>query len=72
VLQDLLPKPAEGWNGEGGGWPTPFHVFMHNYKDVDGPLVDKWEPYFEAYHAHFQRYRGRKVTFVEVSVCVKV
>lgn len=33
-----------------------------------GRLIDKWEHYFEIYHRHLQRFRGKPVTLVEVGV----
>jgi len=48
---------------------TPFHAYFTTFYGCDTcPLVDKWEPYFEAYHRHFSKFRGKPVTFVEVGV----
>ena len=66
--EDRLPQPRTGWDHFGGGWPTPFHTFFCHYQDVDGPTVDKWSPYLNAYHKHFERFRGKQLTFVEVGV----
>jgi hypothetical protein len=67
-FQDALDKPATGWDGAGGGFLTPFHVFVHHYKDVNGPMLHKWEHYFEPYHNHFERFRGKRITLVEMGV----
>jgi hypothetical protein len=34
----------------------------------DGRLIDKWMHYFEVYHRHFQRFRGRPCTVLEIGV----
>jgi len=48
---------------------TPFHTYFATYSGCQScPLIDKWEPYFEAYHRHFSTFRGKPVTFVEVGV----
>jgi len=33
-----------------------------------GRLIDKWEHYFDTYHRHLQRFRGKPVTLVEIGV----
>lgn len=33
-----------------------------------GRLIDKWEHYFDAYHRHLARFRGKPVTLVEIGV----
>jgi hypothetical protein len=38
--------------------------FEHN----DGPTIDKWVHYFDVYHRHFARFRGRRITVVEIGV----
>lgn len=54
---------------------TPFHHYMtelghpciHNFSEL--PLFDLWLNYFEAYHNHIARFRGKKrVVFMEISV----
>lgn len=48
---------------------TPFHTYVSQYKECRTcPKLDKWEPYFEAYHRHFSKFRGKQVTFVEVGI----
>lgn len=34
----------------------------------DGPTIDKWVHYFDIYHRHFARFRGRRITVVEIGV----
>jgi len=38
--------------------------FEHN----EGATIDKWVHYFDIYHRHFARFRGRRVTVVEIGV----
>jgi hypothetical protein len=33
-----------------------------------GRLIDKWDHYFDIYHRHFERFRGREVTVLEFGV----
>lgn len=33
-----------------------------------GRLIHKWEHYFDVYHRHFARYRGRPCTIVEIGI----
>lgn len=33
-----------------------------------GRLIDKWDHYFDIYHRHLQRFRGKPVTLVEIGV----
>jgi hypothetical protein len=40
--------------------------FIHN----TGRTIHKWHHYFDIYHAHFQRYRGKPVTILEIG-CFK-
>jgi hypothetical protein len=68
AAQDALDKPAAGWDGAGGGFPTPFHVFLYHYRSIEGPALGKWEHYLEPYHKHFDRYRGKQVTLIEMGV----
>jgi len=38
--------------------------FDHN----DGRMMDKWMHYFDIYERHFEPYRGRKITILEIGV----
>ena len=43
------------------------HDWIKSY--TKGPGVDKWMPYLDAYHRHFNRFRSQdKITMVEVGV----
>ena len=42
---------------------------LRQYFDANpGRLIDKWEHYFDIYHRHLQRFRGKPVTVVEFGV----
>ena len=60
---------------------TDSYTYFHNYMRLFGvsqpdspkdfetlPLLDIWPIYFEAYHNHWQRYRGKEVVFMEIGV----
>mmetsp|Transcript_22746 Transcript_22746/g.56206 ORF Transcript_22746/g.56206 Transcript_22746/m.56206 type:complete len:377 (-) Transcript_22746:250-1380(-) len=56
---------------------TPFHRYMmemgrpsrHEHNFTDLPLQDSWLHYFEAYHNHMARFRGKEnVVFMEIGV----
>lgn len=56
---------------------TYFHNYIHLFarsqpdspKDFHAlPLLHIWPIYFEAYHNHWQRYRGKDVVFMEIGV----
>lgn len=38
--------------------------FEHN----DGRLIDKWDHYFEVYERHFEPFRGRRPTMLEIGI----
>lgn len=38
------------------------------YQNNPGRLIYKWHNYFDIYHNHFQRYRGKPVTVLEIGV----
>lgn len=63
------------------GKPTDTYTYFHNYMSIFGretkspvhfttlPLLHIWPVYFEAYHNHWQRYRGKEnVVFMEIGV----
>lgn len=41
-----------------------WNYFSHN----QGRLIHKWHHYFDIYHNHFSRFRGRSVTVLEIGV----
>lgn len=47
----------------GGGNPLEHYFFNHR-----GRLIHKWRHYFEVYHRHFARFRGRRPVVVEIGV----
>ena len=38
------------------------------FRSNPGRLIDKWDHYFDIYHRHLQRFRGKPVTLVEIGV----
>lgn len=36
--------------------------------NLQGPGIWKWRHYFEIYHRHFQKFRGRKVNIMEIGI----
>ena len=38
------------------------------YAAHDGKMIHKWTHYFEIYHRHFARYRGKRPTVLEIGV----
>jgi hypothetical protein len=55
--------PAESMSAEARANPLA-EYFLANR----GRLVHKWHHYFEIYHRHFQRFRGRKPVLLEIGV----
>jgi len=59
---------------------TYFHHYLYHFDKTspqqappttdfqDLPMLHIWPNYFEAYHNHWQRYRGKEVTFMEIGV----
>jgi SAM-dependent methyltransferase len=46
--------------------PNPLETFFDSHRT--GPGVWKWRHYFEAYHTHFSRFRGKRPKIVEIGV----
>ena len=44
---------------------NPLRAFA---KRSDHRFIDKWDPYFDIYHRHFQHLRGQKVNILEIGV----
>lgn len=38
------------------------------FRENEGPLIHKWLHYFEIYHRHFERFRGKRIVVVEFGV----
>jgi hypothetical protein len=66
---------------ETGEKMTDAYTYFHNYMKLFGidqtnspkdfttlPSLHIWPAYFEAYHNHWQRYRGKQVVFMEIGV----
>lgn len=45
---------------------------MKSYRELfyehDGNLIHKWDHYFEIYDKYFQKYRGEKLTILEIGI----
>jgi hypothetical protein len=41
---------------------------LEYFEAHSGPLIYKWMHYFDAYHRHFERYRGQEVYVLEIGV----
>ena len=59
-LYDLFQKKPE--RAEGG---NPLEEYFYNNT---GRMIDKWDHYFDIYHRHFSRFRGRSPVVVEIGV----
>ncbi len=46
----------------------PANPIAEYFFNNPGRLIDKWHHYFEIYHRHFQRFRGRSPVVVEIGV----
>jgi len=47
---------------------TPTNPLQHYFDNNPGRLLVKWRHYLDIYHRHFERFRGRSPTVVEVGV----
>jgi len=71
-------EPREFLPGHTTDSYTYFHRYMHLFgkespqsplwKFRTFPLLHTWPNFFEAYHNHWQRYRGKDVLFMEIGV----
>ena len=50
--------------------PTPSRAPLSKYFDsvTEGPGIWKWRHYFDIYHRHLERFRGRPVNIVEIGI----
>lgn len=48
--------------------PQPTNPLQQYFDNNNGRLVTKWQHYFDIYHRHFERYRERAPTVVEIGV----
>jgi hypothetical protein len=47
---------------------TPDRSLAERFATTDGPLVDKWESYFDVYERHLARFRHTSPTMLEIGV----
>jgi hypothetical protein len=48
--------------------PTGNPLRAYAESNRDGRAMDKWTHYFEVYHRHFERFRGRPITMIEIGI----
>jgi hypothetical protein len=46
--------------------PNPLRAFFDSHRE--GPGIWKWNHYFDVYHRHFSRFRGRNVCVLEIGI----
>ncbi|MEO6066239.1 MAG: class I SAM-dependent methyltransferase [Lysobacterales bacterium] len=46
----------------------PLNPLQQYFNNNEGRLLTKWRHYLDIYHRHFERYRGRSPTVVEIGV----
>jgi hypothetical protein len=56
--RDLVVRPQPGPD-------NPLWVY---FQENQGRLIHKWHHYFDIYHNHFSRFRGREITLLEIGV----
>jgi hypothetical protein len=57
------PSPATG--GDATAADNPLAEYFSGHQ---GRLISKWRHYFEIYHRHFEKFRGRSPVVVEIGV----
>jgi hypothetical protein len=45
---------------------NPIRTYFDAHRQ--GPGIWKWDHYFDVYHRHFSKFRGRKVTVLEIGI----
>jgi hypothetical protein len=66
ILGDLFNRYAGARRGAvSADGPNPLEEFFYRYP---GRRLDKWVHYFEIYHRHFSRFRGRSPVVLEIGV----
>jgi len=66
LTDDLISPPSPAATPQPQDDEQTLDLFFQQYKH--GPLVDKWNTYFNAYNKHFGPFRGKNFTFVELGV----
>ena len=59
----MLDRVIDFFVSLGGGNPLEYYFLNHR-----GRRIDKWQHYFEVYHRHFERFRGRRPVVLEIGV----
>src|SRR4051812_29603240 len=59
----MLDRLLAFFVSRGRGNPLEYYFFNHR-----GRRMDKWQHYFEVYHRHFERFRGRRPVVIEIGV----
>jgi len=53
----------------GGGVTDPSNPLRSYFQSVeDGPGIWKWDHYFDIYHRHFEKFRGKEVNVLEIGI----
>lgn len=63
TLKQFFPGPGRQ---RAGGEVNPLERWYHAHS---GRYVKKWNHYFEIYHRHFARFRGKSPVVLEIGVC---
>jgi hypothetical protein len=48
--------------------PSEDNPLWQYFTDHQGRVIHKWHQYFDVYHNHFNRFRGKNITFLEIGV----
>jgi SAM-dependent methyltransferase len=60
------PAPAPPPRTDGPHVPNPLRAHFQAHRE--GPGIWKWDHYFDIYHRHFERFRGREVHVLEIGI----
>jgi hypothetical protein len=63
LLKSLISSYRRGGGRAADDNPLAKYFFAN-----DGRMIDKWHHYFEIYHRHFERFRGRAPVVMEIGV----
>ena len=67
VMRDLLSGMRPGSRvGSGSESSNPLIAYLESHPE--GRMVHKCVPYFDVYHRHFSRFRGQRLTLIEVGI----
>jgi Methyltransferase domain len=62
----LAQWPVPGACAQAQDSPNPLRAYFDLHKE--GPGIWKWNHYFDIYHRHFSRFRGRSVRLLEIGI----